>query len=228
MSDLREIANELGVTNIVSVANNIIELFQNREYEKHVLAIMNKSKIVFPGHYSSVEIQSHGESDYYDEVTSEKFDAKLPFDKTQVKLLTNGKTHAPCIKEWIEELYREIYSPIIIPNISGAFDIKKTKVYINMSRQVSKGKLNENIIFFIPFPVVEADTNGIFSQFAADYQDIVFDKLKKEYNFNNRTVYTIYPSGKINVFVARDLKSNTKERIEYCRLERYFYYIVTK
>ena len=71
-------------------SKDLIQLFR-KEYEKFVLEIMNSSKVVFPGRYKQVFEQSNGECDFIEEKTGKKFDAKLPFRKGQVELLTNGK-----------------------------------------------------------------------------------------------------------------------------------------
>lgn len=89
------------ISNMLTVSKNFIDLFQNHEYEHHVLYMMKESQSVFPGEYM-VKEQSHGECDFIEVNSNTKYDAKLPFLKNQLELLTDGKRHKPQIEEWLK------------------------------------------------------------------------------------------------------------------------------
>ena len=77
------------------VSKEIIKLFQNQRYEQYVFHLMEKSNVVFPGEYEIVQEQPHGECDFMEKNTEEKYDAKFPFLPEQIKLLTTGKNILP-------------------------------------------------------------------------------------------------------------------------------------
>ena len=54
---------------------------------------MNESKTVFPGVYEQHQKQSKGECDFYDVNTLEKYEAKLPFDKKEGKLICSNNSN---------------------------------------------------------------------------------------------------------------------------------------
>ena len=106
------------INNMLTVSNNLIELFRNHEYEHYVLSFMNKSKKVFPGEYVMMKEQSHGECDFIEVNSNAKYDAKLPFLRKQIELLTDGKRHKPQIEEWIKTMHAEAsdFNPLYIRN----------------------------------------------------------------------------------------------------------------
>lgn len=52
---------------------------------------MNASITIFPDNYIHLDNQAHGECDFIDSVTGEKFDAKIPFDKRQGQMIGSRK-----------------------------------------------------------------------------------------------------------------------------------------
>ncbi len=132
----------------MKISKNFIELFQNQRYEQYVFHLMKKSQIVFPGEYGIVEAQSHGECDFIEKTTGEKYDAKLPFLPEQIELLTTGKKHSPQIKQWIKEMQEEASDFDILDIRENRYDITKTKLFLIMKNAILKDKPDENIIFF--------------------------------------------------------------------------------
>ena len=81
----------MGVEFSIKTEVNILEGFKtiikSGNYEKIILEIMNNSNKMFPNKYIHQHNQSHGECDFVDVVSGEKYDAKLPLCKAQGKLL---------------------------------------------------------------------------------------------------------------------------------------------
>ena len=210
------------IKHMFRISDRLIEIFNKNVYEKAVLELMNRSRKVFPGMYTSVEHQSEGECDFIDALSGEKYDAKLPFFSNQVEMLTNGKRHKPEIEGWIRELHEEAseFNPIKIRD--DPMYVRKTKLYKIMEQQLKKDKEDENIVFFIPFPIVMATEEGRFLQFASDYLNAIYDCLEKEVNVNGRNIYAIWLSSERNQYVLRRLNSYAPEFIYYDGLSSYF------
>lgn len=188
---------------------------------------MNLSKTVFPNSYSMVEDQSAGQCDYIDIVTNAKFDAKLPFQQEQVYLLRNRREHAPEIKKWIEEMRDEAaqFDPFSLRD--NPHHTKNTKLYKIMRDQILRDKADENIVFFLPYPISLAFKDSVYLQIASDYISLIFETLKTEIDLKDRCIYTIYPSSEKNQFVLRySSNSYYKEYVDYDKMEKFFSYEV--
>ena len=210
-----------------SVSNDFIELFNKKNYESFVLDLMNLSKTVFPNAYSMVEDQSAGQCDYTDTVTNAKFDAKLPLQQEQVYLLRNRREHAPEITKWIEEMRNEAaqFDPFSLRD--NPHHTENTKLYKIMRDQILRDKADENIVFFLPYPVSLAFKDSVCLQIASDYISMIFDQLKTEIDLNDRCIYIIYPSSEKNQFVLRySSNSYYKEYVDYDKMEKFFSYEV--
>lgn len=210
-----------------SVSNDFIELFNKKNYESFVLDLMNLSKTVFPNSYSMVEDQSAGQCDYTDTVTNAKFDAKLPLQQEQVYLLRNRREHAPEITKWIEEMRNEAaqFDPFSLRD--NPHHTENTKLYKIMRDQILRDKADENIVFFLPYPISLAFKDSVYLQIASDYISMIFDQLKTEINLNDRCIYIIYPSSEKNKFVLRySSNSYFKEYVDYDKMEKFFSYEV--
>ena len=205
------------------ISNDLLALFNKNNYEAYVLDIMNLSKVIFPNEYSIVKDQSAGQCDFIDTSTDEKFDAKLPFHPIQIEMLTNGKKHKPEIENWIKELHKEVaefnplsvrYNPEYIENL---------KLYSIMLKQINRDKNDENIVFFLPYPISLSFKDSIFLQFASDYISSIFEKLKEKIDLINRNIYVVYPSSEKNRYVLRSTNDiYSKEYIDYDKIEKYF------
>lgn len=206
----------------MTVSKEIIKLFQSHRYEQHIFNLMKKSNVVFPGEYEIVQEQSHGECDFIEKNTGEKYDAKLPFLSEQIKLLTTGKKHTPQIQEWIKEMQEEATDFDVFAIRENGYDITKTKLYSIMKNAILKDKSDENIIFFFPFPIVISIEGSIFSQFPTDYLKAIYNKLREDEDLDGRNIFAIYPSMRKNEFVIRNLGTNNRESVVCNELEKYF------
>lgn len=196
-------------------SDDYIKLLQKR-YECYVLLLMNKSKVVFPNTYSAITNQSHGECDFIDTITNEKYDAKLPFTDKQVKLLVSGKKHSPLFKEWFDELYKEIAEF----NLMSDFNVRETTLYKIIYKMIIRDNSDENIIFFFPYGVILDSKDSVFIQFARDLFTDIYDGLKDF--IGSRKVYVIYPSSEKNYFVVRNIENYYREYIECEQIGNYF------
>lgn len=215
------------VKHLFTVSNNLIELFDKNNYEKHVLEIMNNSKIIFPNSYIEVSNQSQGQCDFIDSVTNEKYDAKLPFLPEQIRLLTDGKKHKPEIFEWIKEMHDEAtqFSPLSLRD--NPHHTESTKLYNIMRNQILRDKTDENIVFFLPYPISLSFKDSMFLQSTSDYISLIFEKLKTKIDLIDRFIYTIYPSAEKNTFVLRcSNNSYYREYVYYDKMEKFFSYEV--
>lgn len=206
-----------------TISNDLIQLFR-KKYESYVLEIMNMSKKVFPGRYEEVVDQSHGECDFVDIDNGQKFDAKLPFTKQQVELLSSGEKHKPLIDKWIKEMYREAADFDVNVIREGTYDITETTLYSIIYKEIEKDKADENIVLFIPFPIVRDIRGSLFLQFAGNYLTFIYDSLQENFDFSERSLYAIYPLYEKDYFGVRNLKTYQCEYIKCKSLSKFFTY----
>ena len=91
-----------------------------------------------------------------------------------------------------------------------------------MKQQLEKDKGDENIVYFIPFPIVLAINGASFLQFSSDYLHAIYDCLAKEVGIGDRNIYAIWLSSEKNCYVLRRLNSHCPEFIQYDGLSSYF------
>lgn len=206
---------------------DFLKLFQG-EYEKHVLKIMNLSKSVFPGTYQFVGDQSHGECDYIEIKTGKKFDAKLPFTKQQIELLTDGRKHQPKIIDWISSLHDEAAEYRFVTENNEISKVTETKLYSIMKNQIKRDKKDEEIVFFLPFPISLSIRGSAYLQFATDFLHSIYDRLTADVDLAERGVYAIYPTVEKDIFAVRDLSKYGEEFITCKELGQFFAYEATK
>jgi len=213
----------LKISNMLTVSNNLIDLFRNHEYEHYVLYLMKESQSVFPGEYKMVKEQSRGECDFIEVNSNTKYDAKLPFLRNQLELLTDGKRHKPQIEEWIKIMQAEAtdFNPLAIRN-NKDYDIAETKLYQIMKDAILRDKVDEHIIFFLPYPISLSFNGSIFLQFCTDYLKAIYNRLTDDIYLNDRKIFVIYPASEKNQFALRDLSTYHTEFIFCGELEKYF------
>ena len=93
-----------------------------------------------------------------------------------------------------------------------------------MKMQIEKDRPDENIIFFIPYPIVYSESTSVFGQFASDYLDALYEELEKEVNLESREIFIIYPASEKNQFAIRTMKKTIVEYVYYEGMEEYFSY----
>ena len=211
------------------ISNDLIKLFKKEVYEPMVAEIMNLSVKVFPEEYLYNKEQPCGECDFISLNSKRKFDAKLPFEHEQIELLTSGKKHSPLIKEWITELQQEAsdFSPIKMredPNYS----VSTTKLYSIIEKQLKRDKPDEDLVFFIPFPIVlysnEETFNAKFLNSASNFLNQIYETLKSTDILNERKIYVILPASQKHTLALVDLELREVEFIVYEKLSQYISY----
>lgn len=151
----------------VTINNEFKKCIQSGNYEKIVLNIMNSSKKLFPKQYDHVDKQSNGECDFTDCDKSEKYDAKLPINKQQVKWIGSNNNN---FEKWLMSMQEEAGEfAQYINNRGKDFDIKTLKLYKIMADIISAVNQDENIIFLFPYPIVHEQEPFIFGQFTRRY-----------------------------------------------------------
>ena len=134
-----------------TIHNDIKDLIKPGNYERIILDLMNASKMIFPSQYIHQDNQANGECDSVDIVTGEKFDAKIPIDKRQGQMIGSRKGDVGALTT---EFHNEAFE------FQHCFvgDQKKPIIELNlikkMKKNISKTKPDENVIFFIPYPIV--------------------------------------------------------------------------
>lgn len=211
--------------NLYEASNNLIKLFQSGEYEKYILLIMNRAKTIFPNEYKQVPNQSNGECDFFEINQKEKYDAKLPLTSDCFEMLTNGAKHEPQIVEWIKKLINEEteFESLRIRQ-GNDYSIRNSMLYSVMKKQIEKDKNDENIIFFIPFPIVLAVPDSVHLQFASDFLWIIMEQIKKDIDLIGREIFFIFPSSVKNLFAIRKSSAHITEYVECEELGQYFTY----
>lgn len=213
----------------IIISEDLIKLFKKEVYEPIVFDIMNLSTVVFPGEYHFNENQPCGECDYISLSSERKFDAKLPFEHEQIELLTSGKKHSPLIKEWITVLQQEAsdFSPIKLredPNYS----VSTTKLYSIIENQLKKDKTDEDLVFFIPFPIVlysnEETLDAKFLNSASNFLNHIYETLKSTNILKGRKIYVILPASQKDTLALVDLEMREVEFIVYEKLSQYISY----
>lgn len=87
-----------------TISNGFKKCIQSGNYEKIVLNIMNSSTKIFPNNYIHINEQSNGECDFVDTSTLEKYDAKLPINKQQGKLIGSNNNN---FEKWLISMQEE-------------------------------------------------------------------------------------------------------------------------
>ena len=206
----------------ISISPKIIKLFQERNDEALVLSLMNSSTIVFPEEYEAVHDQSQGECDFIEKRSNTKFDAKLPFLPHQISMLTDGKKHGPQIQKWLEEMNAETveFNPLRYREDSS-YTVKDTRLYGIMKEAIIRDKVDENIIFFFPFPVVPTVHDPVFLDKTSNFLTKIYDALKEDCDLSQRSIYVIHPSIEKNIITLRNLSTKEIEYLECNALEEY-------
>lgn len=91
-----------------------------------------------------------------------------------------------------------------------------------MKKHVLKDKVDENIIFFFPFPIVTSIRGDWTSLLATDFLKAIFNQLKKEVDFTGRSLYAIYFSGEKSIYAVRDLEKNDINFVQCTEFDKYF------
>ncbi len=207
------------IFNNISICEVPREGIQARNYENFILELMNKSKKVFPFQYEHIVKQSHGECDYIEQISGQKFDAKLLLSNEQCQNLAGSKGEA---WEWLTSLLNVQKSSTDI--MLKKSNISETWLYEMINKRLQSVNSDEHAILYIPFPIVYDVEGSVFLQFAADILSVTYEKIvqDKPELVQGKNTYVIYP-GLYGKYVLRNLnKPHIKEFI--CEENKFFDY----
>lgn len=179
------------VQTIVNIYVEFKTIIKSGNYEKIVLEIMNSSEKMFRSKYIHQQNQSHGECDFVDELTGEKYDVKLPLDKKQGKLLgSNNCNYDAWLKTMIDEALE--FSDVV--KNRGNYNTEELELYKVVKNRLETVKKDENLILFFPFPIIPCEVPGsIYIPVKSNILTLIFDTLEKNGLVKNRNIYAIYP-----------------------------------
>ena len=202
-----------------TIHNDIKDLIKSGNYERIILDLMNASKTIFPSHYIHQDSQAHGECDFVDVVTGEKFDAKIPIDKRQGQMIGSRKGD-------VGALTTEFHNEALEFQYCFVGDQKKPinelKLFEKMKNNISKTQSDENVVFFIPFPIV-FDFEGFPLIGASDLLKKIYRELGASTDISEKKLYAIYISFDKKM-VLRDLKTDKREYIQFPQMQCYVDY----
>ncbi|MBE6793962.1 MAG: hypothetical protein E7532_03350 [Ruminococcaceae bacterium] len=199
--------------------NDIKNLIKSGNYERIVLDLMNASKTIFPSHYIHQDSQAHGECDFVDAVTGEKFDAKIPINKRQGKIIGSRKGDVSALTA---ELHREALEFQHCFLGDQKKPIRELNLFKKMRDNIGKTKLDENVIFFIPYPIV-FDFENFPLIGACDLLKKIYLELAISIDISEKHLYAIYISYDKKM-VLRDLETDKREYLQLPEMQHYVDY----
>ncbi len=205
------------IQNKIIIENNYKNLINKNYYEAEIYEIMNLSKKVFPDKYKHIKNQSHGESDFINEVTGELIDAKTIFPTKQCEKLSLNQ-----IKEFINDIVKEtneVFNVIMGKDINTICNTILYKGILNALKNIKK---QENVIVFIPFAFTLEMEASLSSKLGSDMFTQIMRVMEKEMSdlFNNRIIYFIYPNIE-NKVIVKNYTRNICEYIDTDILSKY-------
>lgn len=198
-------------------------LMKSGNYESIVCDLMNMSNTIFPSHYIHIkpQFQSSGECDFIDTVSGEKFDVKFPISKKQGKMIgsRNGDVNFLTKSIYSEALeFQKCFSP------TQQLKVHELQLYKKFKSHIEDSTDDENIIFFIPFPIVY-DFEGFPLVGCSDILKKIFKELESSEVIGGKTLYAVYCSIDKKM-VLRNLRTDKREYISYPKIEEYVKYDV--
>ena len=213
------------IRTIVTISNSFKTFLQSGHYEDAILKLMNRSKHVFPYVYSYNENQSNGECDFIstepDAHNLIKYDAKLPFDGKEGKMICSKKSD---FLKWIQFMMDEAseFSSCMILN-RGMHNVNEITLYKTIEKRLCTIKEDENVVFFFPYPITHDGEGMIFTQRASDILSAIYDELKRNGKVGARTIYVIYPSMDKKM-TLRCLNNNMREFLDSPEISQHISY----
>lgn len=209
---------------IAAFSDKLKMFVQSGNYEPYILALMNQSELIFPSQYAANEEQAHSQCDFYDIRTSEKYEAKLPFDKKEGQLICSNSAD---LKEWLEFMLDEEseFSDRIVRE-RGKYRIDGLKLYQTLEKPLKTVQEDENAIILFPYPItldMEGNGNLNLLHFCGDILSSIFGELVHNGVVGTRKIYVIYPSMD-NKIVLRCLNTNHREYLVSQELNGIFSY----
>jgi hypothetical protein len=201
----------------VTISDKIKELIQSGNYELFILQLLNRSKKLFPNTFEHINKQSHGECDFIDVVTLEKYDAKLLLSPEQGRLIGSRNSN---YEQWLRTMLDEAGEFGEYIRNRGKLSIENLKLYQLLNSILEKVRFDEHAIVFIPYPVTNDQANMIYGQFMGDILSATFSKLNENGAVAGRKVYAIYPCSDQSIAI-RCLNTGVREYFSHNELKEY-------
>ncbi|MPN43255.1 hypothetical protein SDC9_190814 [bioreactor metagenome] len=181
---------------------------------------MNSSSRVFQNSYRRNSEQAHGECDFVDEKTGQKYDAKILFQQEQCRMIANGE-----IENWLRSMIKEQHEFGELIKMNQKDQICKTTLFLEMEARLQRIKSDEDAIFFLPYPMVLDFPKNVFTQFAIDILSGTYHTVRDRHleELRDKETYIIYPT-MVNDIVIRELSGSGTSR-EYLKTNEFSRYI---
>lgn len=204
---------------IAQLSSNIRELIQARTYEPIIEKIMNDSQRIFPSKYERILEQSHGECDFTDIQSKQKYDAKLLFSNEQCQCLAKGAIY---LQKWLQSLYSEIHEANQALMYQYEFNTSNTLLYREILLRLMSVEADESAILFIPFPIIPDFSHTVYAQFSTDVISHTYHQILISNNPPKcKKTYLIYPDRFSQQLILRDLDSGAIEHLKNSYIQEY-------
>lgn len=209
---------------VATLSDKLKTFIQSGNYEPYILTLMNQSELVFPSQYAANKEQAHSQCDFYDIRTSEKYEAKLPFDEKEGQLICSNNAD---LKKWLEFMMDEEteFSDRIIRE-RGKYRVDSLRLYKTLEKRLKTVQHDENAIILFPYPItldLEGDGGLNLLHFCGDILSSIFGELMRNGVIGTRKIYVIYPSMDDKI-VLRCLNTNQREYLVSIELSVVFSY----
>ena len=190
---------------------------RSKKYERIIENLINESKIVFPNQYRYISEQYSNQCDFEDIVTGQKYDAKLLFAEKDGKLLgsRNGD-----YGEWCRSQMDQVCEFGDYIENRGQRKISDLTFYKIACERLQTVEPDEDVIFFIPYPIVLDGKGFHMFPFCGDLLSAVFNELRRNEIVGDRKVYVIYPCVE-RAIVLRCLNTDKREYFTDHELRKY-------
>ena len=146
----------------------------------------------------------------------EKYEAKFPLGNN------NGKKYFSRegdLNEFIKAMYKE----------AGEFErcrhgknVNSLELYVHMKESLEKVEFDENVVFFIPYPIVlDAENNPLVG--AKDLLSKIYDGFMTEGILKNRRMIVVYASHD-EKYVLREMGTKRREYLVSEMMKKYIRY----
>ena len=185
-------------------------IIKKETLEPIILKLLNRSTKVFEGKkFNRNEKQSRGESDYFDN-NKTKYELKILFDDIQGRTLGKKDSDVETFLQLMVEELCEFSNRI---NNRDENLIEGMKLYEVVVKNLNAIKEDENIIFFLPFPISPSIEGSVIWEEMTDYPQAIYDRLEENELINGREFYYIYPAEDGCNYILRDPKRRIREKI---------------
>lgn len=201
-----------------NISVDIKKLMQRSAYERVLYELVEASTKVFPGHYKHISKQPNGECDFIKLDDQTKFEAKLVMTTQLGKAAFSRKGN---VNNYIIEMYKEAAEFSHCFNNHGK-KIENCALYGVIEKNIQKTKEDENVILFIPYPIVP-DAEDFPLKGTKDFLTYIYKVLLTNKVAGKRKIYFIYLGGDRKV-VLRNMQTDDREYLSCSQLEKFLKY----